>query len=176
MLLELNSRAKRSWGGKDVKLYRALQVFCNTFNDLNGSLLTVAFTVMLDAAPIVFIFVALTVSNIHFLIFLLFPAISLGCIILILAFLPQHSKVRNLSAELLQQMKRTSDRAAPGWESSDDPHSHRWLVYKKGLWRKQMLAFYPLGIRIWFFGVYTLGTTQELMDQMLNNIILLMSL
>ena len=131
---------------------------------------------MLDAAPIVFIFVALTVSDIHFLIFLLFPAISLGCIILILAFLPQHSKVRNLSTGLLQQMKRASGRATTGWESGDDPHSHRWLVYKKRLWRKQMLGFYPLGIRIWFFGVYTLGTTQELMDQMLNNILLLMSL
>lgn len=42
--------------------------------------------------------------------------------------------------------------------------------------KKKMLAFAPLGIKVWFFGVYTLGTTQVLMEQMFTNIIFLMSL
>ena len=46
-------------------------MFNNTSNDLHGSFLTVAFKMILDATPVVFIFVVLTVSE--FFNFLVIP-------------------------------------------------------------------------------------------------------
>ena len=166
-------RKKKSWDEKDMKLYRALQVFCTTFNDFNGSLFTVGFTVALVILPIVYIYIALTFTGLHILVFLVFPALAVFNVTLIISFLPQHSKVGILSAELVRAMKQGA-RTAKGHQFDSENgimSAHGELVMKK-----TMAGFAPLGIRIWFFGVYTLGTTEELMDQMFNNIILLMSL
>ena len=172
-------RKKKYWNGNDIKLYRTLQVFCTTFNDFNGSFFTVGFTMALVALPIVFIYVALTMSNLHVLVFLIFPALSAFNVSLIVAFLPHHSKVRILSVDLVRAMKKGGKTYKGGIKdaksvlaSAAGPDDQFELMLRK----RKMLAFAPLGIRVWFFGVYTLGTTEVLMEQMLNNIILLMSL
>ena len=133
----------------------------------------------LVALPIIFIFVTLTMTDLHILVFLVFPALSLFNVSLIVAFLPQHSKVRILSADLVRAMKK-GGRTFKG----EKTEAKSFLTVRAGqdanveimLRKKQMLAFAPMGIKVWFFGVYTLGTTEVLMEQMLNNIILLMSL
>ena len=170
-------RNKRSWDGNDLKLYQALQLFSITLNDF-GSTFCAAFNVILTACPVVFIYVALTVSGIHFLIFLVFPSISFACIALILAFLPQDSRIQSLSSELLTQMKKGI--RACNSDVTANPIASRKSVrvgHNEGRFRrKKILALYPLGIRIGIFGVYTLDTSQELMNQLLNNLLLLLSL
>ena len=169
------SGKKKPWSVNDVKLYRSLQVFCNTFNDFNGSFFTVGFTLALVILPIVYIYIALTFTNLHFLVFLVFPALAIFNVTLIVAFLPQHSKVRILSARLLRSMKRACKMMKGNM--AENIHCANLLDLKEEIVRKKiMAAFAPLGIRVWSFGVYTLGTTEMLIEQMCNNIILLMSL
>ena len=160
-----------------MKLYRALQIFCITFNDFNGSFFSVGFTVALVILPIVYIYIALTFTGLHILVFLVFPALAIFNVTLICSFLPQHSKVNTLSAELVRSMKQ-GGKTAKGHALLAENASNNEIIYVRDelVKKKRMVAFAPMGIRIWFFGVYTLGTTQELMDQLFNNILLLMSL
>ena len=134
------------------------------------------FTVALVILPIVYIYIALTFTGLHVLVFLVFPALAFLNVTLICAFLPQHSKVRILSAELIGAMKQGGTTAKGNLRVKNDGNTAVTNAYEEVVKKKKMAAFAPLGIRIWFFGVYTLGTSQELMEQLLNNVILLMSL
>ena len=179
-MVELIFAGRKSRGMGMTSSCTALsQYSATTFNDFNGSFFTVGFTMALVTLPIIFIYVALTMSNLHILVFLIFPALSASCVTLFVAFLPQHSTVRILSANLVGAMKkggRTCEGETVDVKCCYVSGARQDAMLEMVLPKKKMLAFAPLRIRVWFFGVYTLGTTEVLMEKMLNNIILLMSL
>ena len=118
--------------------------------------------------------------------YLVYPMISIFCVALIIAFLPQHSKVRIFSKQLVSQMRGRQ----VGFEPTENGHyfggNERQVrvqivdvmnrMERKKYLLKRARAFRPLGFQISFFGVYTLGTSGDMMDQLFNNVILLLSL
>ena len=162
-----------------MTLYRYLQLFCILFNDFNGSVLTVGFVLITGATSVAFIYLSLTCSYLSFFVFLLLPFISTFCFIVILFFIPQHAKVRILSKHLVEGMRsrpvgRLSD-ARMNERTKQAACVTRCSMYANAV-KRSPRALAPLGIQIWFFGVFTLGTSDEMLQQIINNVLLLLSL
>ena len=160
-----------------MQLYRYLQLFCISFNDFNGSFFTVGFTMMIVVLPILFTYLALTATFLNLLVYMMLPGFAIFNVVLIMFFLPQHSKVGILSMDLVKVLRsrliksesgRMENRARPGVMMAD--------AHRRNILKKRIRALQPLGFRIWFFGIYTLQTSQELVEQLFNNVILLLSL
>ena len=162
-----------------MTLYRCLQLFCILVNDFNGSVLTVGFVLMTGITSVTFIYPSLTCSYLSLFVFLLLPLIAAFCIVVILFFIPQHAKVRILSKDLVALMgKRPLRMTSYMWDDESTGYLRcdtncnlrsNWLTLKAR-------ALAPLGIHIWYFGVFTLATSEELLQQIFTNVLLFLSL
>ena len=172
-------RKHRELTQADVTFYRYLQLFCILFNDFNGSVLTVGFVLMTGVTSVAFIYLSLTCSYLNIFVFLLLPVTSAFCFLIIFFFIPQHAKVSILSEGLVDGM-----RSRPVARLSDlkmnKGTKHAACVIRCNLHantiKRSSRALAPLGIQIWFFGVFTIATSDEMLQQIINNVLLLLSL
>ena len=173
-------RRHRELTKADVTLYRYLQLFCILFNDFNGSVLTVGFILITGVTSVAFIYLSLTYSYLSLFVFLLLPFIFTFCIIVLLFFnIPQHAKVRILSKELVGMMRSrpigSLSRLSVKGRKNHVASASRCNLHADTL-KRSGRALATLGIQIWFLGVFTLATSEEMMQQIISNILLLLSL
>ena len=109
---------------------------------------------------------------------LLLPFGAVFCVILIVTLVPQDAKVRidslrylvNARKKRIEFSRWRQDYVRIFGQPLMDREDHMEFI------RKRLDAFSPVGIEIWFFGHFSISTSQNMIDQMFNNILLLLSL
>ena len=163
----------------DLKGYIYLQLFCRFFNHFNGTFFIVGFCLVVVGTPVALSYLSLKYfDQLGIKLQLLFPLAAVFCVILIVTLVPQDAKVRIDSVRYLVNARKKRVEFLR-WRQDDvkifgqplmDRESHMEFIHKR------LDAFSPLGIEIWFFGHFSISTSQNMIDQMFNNILLLLSL
>ena len=137
------------------------------------------FCIVVVACPVAFFFVSLTCFNqLGFKMQVLYPFAAVWCVILIVVIVPQDAKVSIDSTRYLVHLKKKRNEFSLGSRdevrlfglSLADRRSHEEFICKR------LQALGPVRIEIWFFGHFTISTSQTMIEQLFNNLILLLSL
>ena len=171
---------RKSVAELDLKGYIYLQLFCRCFNDFAGTYFITGYCVVVVACPALGFFVSIEhFDKLGLQLQFLYPFVTVFCVILIVVIVPQDAKVGIDSANYLaglsaKYIKRSKNVSNCGIELVGKPTANGEI--RKKFIRKRIRAFLPVGIEIWFFGPHTIATTQNMIDQLFNNTLLLLSL
>lgn len=177
--LIIYNRRRKSVGDLDLKGYIYLQIFCRLFNKFTATFFIVGFCIAVVGLPVAFIFVSLKFfDQLGLKMQILYPFASVFCVRLIVVIVPQDAKVRIDTTRYLRDARKKRIEFSTGRGDAVklfgrpivDHGDHAQFI------RKRLDAFVPVGIEIWFFGHFTISTSQNMIEQLFNNIILLMPL
>ena len=164
----------------DLKGYIYLQLFARCFNDLNGTYFITGYCFVVVGCPVLGFYVSIQhFDKLGLQLQFLYPFVTAFCVILIVVMVPQDAKVGIDSASYLgglnaKRIKLSENVSNYGIELFGKATTDREI--RKKFIRKRIQAFVPIGIEIWIFGPFTIGTTQNMIDQLFNNTLLLLSL
>ena len=162
----------------DLKGYIYVQLFGKIFNEFNASFFVVGFNFVVVAYPVALFFIILKHFNeLGLLLQLLIPSAAIFCVFLIVAFLPQDAKVRVRSANYLVAV-RTRKIGSPGMDIAcmklfGMPIANE--KFREKFIRRRIRSFLPVGIQIGSFGDISFGTSECMLEQLFNNVLLLLS-
>ena len=164
----------------DLKGYIYLQLFIKLFNNFNGTFFIVGFCVIVVATPAALIFVSLRFyDDLGLYMQFLFPFCAVFDIILIVIIVPLDAKVRIDSVRYLEGVKKKRIGFSTWIQMNEVKLFGRPSLDLRGrrkFIRKRLRAFLPVGIQIWFFGFFSISTSKNMIEQLFNSILLLLSL